>query len=195
MLAFAVEIHSDAVIHFAQPNQTSAFRKEISSISFIHGFPVSTELVIGKPTPASARGPQECKIYLDIRLTKLMENYLIAGGGFHESTANFSPDGFYIYLRETEAALDRLKYCPIKNELTEQPHMELYRFKYMDPARCDICCVCHENTISETSCGHFLCLECAFKLAEKKCPYCRYKLEFYASEYGGMLDSDESEDD
>lgn len=43
----------------------------------------------------------------------------------------------------------------------------------------DMCCVCHENTFTKTSCNHTLCIVCMQSLKEKKktdkCPICREK--------------------
>ena len=36
------------------------------------------------------------------------------------------------------------------------------------------CCVCYDKTMTQTSCKHFLCLECWSKLKKiSECPYCR----------------------
>jgi hypothetical protein len=39
------------------------------------------------------------------------------------------------------------------------------------------CCVCYENTIFKTKCGHSLCYDCFFKLENKNCPMCREKIQ------------------
>lgn len=56
------------------------------------------------------------------------------------------------------------------------------------------CCVCHDDTICQTSCGHFLCLECDNKLKKKRCPICRNKqYNFFEEECYDDSDSDDEE--
>lgn len=38
------------------------------------------------------------------------------------------------------------------------------------------CCVCYDNTIKKTKCGHHLCYDCFYKLKNKNCPMCREKI-------------------
>lgn len=36
------------------------------------------------------------------------------------------------------------------------------------------CCICYENTITKTSCNHFICVKCWTDMKNiKSCPYCR----------------------
>lgn len=37
----------------------------------------------------------------------------------------------------------------------------------------EMCCVCHELTISKTQCKHHMCLQCWSQLANTSCPMCR----------------------
>jgi len=42
----------------------------------------------------------------------------------------------------------------------------------------NMCCVCNEHTITETPCGHNLCLVCWEKLEKKTCPLCRQEIKY-----------------
>lgn len=46
------------------------------------------------------------------------------------------------------------------------------------------CCVCNEETVSETLCGHRLCIICWAKVnkVNRKCPLCRSNIRFYAED-------------
>jgi hypothetical protein len=37
----------------------------------------------------------------------------------------------------------------------------------------EICCVCHDLTISKTCCKHHMCLQCWSQLSTQSCPVCR----------------------
>ena len=37
----------------------------------------------------------------------------------------------------------------------------------------EICCVCHDLTVSKTKCNHHMCLECWSQLSRQSCPVCR----------------------
>ena len=57
----------------------------------------------------------------------------------------------------------------ILNDLSSVPHISL---------NCDICCVCHEPTMTKTRCGHYLCIMDRVKLERVStnittCPMCR----------------------
>ena len=46
------------------------------------------------------------------------------------------------------------------------------------------CCVCYDKTINQTSCAHFLCLECWTKIKKiSECPYCRTTGIFCKTKY------------
>ena len=45
-------------------------------------------------------------------------------------------------------------------------------YKYTE---CGECCVCYDETLTKTSCSHFLCIECWSNIKNMDCPYCRHK--------------------
>jgi hypothetical protein len=50
----------------------------------------------------------------------------------------------------------------------------LENFARLEMPTCDEgCCVCYEKTITTTVCGHTLCIGCAQRLDNKRCPLCR----------------------
>ena len=46
------------------------------------------------------------------------------------------------------------------------------------------CCVCNEKTVTETPCGHKLCIPCWATINETKprCPMCRAKIDYFENE-------------
>jgi hypothetical protein len=53
----------------------------------------------------------------------------------------------------------------------------------------DSCCVCHDATLTETPCGHHLCVQCWVSLKKMKCPICRAYIKYLD------LDDEDSDDD
>jgi hypothetical protein len=51
----------------------------------------------------------------------------------------------------------------------------------------DSCCVCQEATMTETPCGHQLCMCCWLSLKKMKCPICRASIKY--------IDNDEDDED
>lgn len=39
------------------------------------------------------------------------------------------------------------------------------------------CCVCYEDTITQTTCKHFVCISCICQLQDARCPICREAFE------------------
>lgn len=54
------------------------------------------------------------------------------------------------------------------------------------------CCVCNEKTITETPCGHKLCIPCWSIINETKprCPMCRVKIDYFEKEETEDSESD-----
>lgn len=40
------------------------------------------------------------------------------------------------------------------------------------------CCICYDETLNQTLCSHFLCVDCWTRLKKSECPYCRSKKLF-----------------
>ena len=54
----------------------------------------------------------------------------------------------------------------------------------------DKCCVCRDATLTKTTCGHHLCVECWISLKKLKCPICRDCIK-----YLDLGQDDDDEDD
>jgi len=71
----------------------------------------------------------------------------------------------------------------ILNDLRSVQHISL---------KCDICCVCHEPTMTKTRCGHYLCIMDRVKLERVStnittCPMCRADITRDDDEEGKLI--------
>lgn len=73
---------------------------------------------------------------------------------------------------------ETLRYCKMRNEFSTNKYIMLCEGKYLNPAKVNDCCVCHDKTICVTNCRHFICIQCASHIDNRLCPLCRACIHF-----------------
>lgn len=86
--------------------------------------------------------------------------------------------------------LPLLKYNKQIERFELKPTFETAELVYMG---LEICCVCHEETPTTTTCGHTLCIICWQTLKKNKCPICQSKGLMFCRGDGSLNDDSDEE--